>query len=147
MGVEFGSKLLKIGGKTIKVQIWDTAGQEAFNPRVSIAQSYCRDAAVRPLPAAACLQTKLQSTAPQFVFCLDTDWCTSCTADNLGRSGKPRVAMRLAWVIAQAVLLLYDITQRSSFESCTSWMEHCRSVCDGAAGSLRLPQSVRACVY
>jgi len=28
--VEFASKILKIGNKEIKLQIWDTAGQEKF---------------------------------------------------------------------------------------------------------------------
>ena len=27
IGVEFGSKIVPVGGKTVKLQIWDTAGQ------------------------------------------------------------------------------------------------------------------------
>lgn len=42
IGVEFGAKLLQIEGKQIKLQIWDTAGQESFQ---SITRSYYRDAA------------------------------------------------------------------------------------------------------
>ena len=30
IGVEFGGKTIQIESKTIKIQIWDTAGQEAF---------------------------------------------------------------------------------------------------------------------
>ena len=30
IGVEFGAKTIQINGKQIKIQIWDTAGQEAF---------------------------------------------------------------------------------------------------------------------
>ena len=30
VGVEFGSYLIKIEDKTLKLQIWDTAGQESF---------------------------------------------------------------------------------------------------------------------
>ena len=30
IGVEFGAKTIDINGKSIKIQIWDTAGQEAF---------------------------------------------------------------------------------------------------------------------
>ena len=41
IGVEFGSKFIKIGKYVIKVQIWDTAGQESFR---SIARSYYRGA-------------------------------------------------------------------------------------------------------
>jgi Ras-related protein Rab-2A len=41
IGVEFGAKTIKIGKVSIKVQIWDTAGQESFR---SIARSYYRGA-------------------------------------------------------------------------------------------------------
>ena len=30
IGVEFGSKIVRVGGKTVTLQIWDTAGQERF---------------------------------------------------------------------------------------------------------------------
>lgn len=30
IGVEFGTKLIDVGGKIAKLQIWDTAGQEKF---------------------------------------------------------------------------------------------------------------------
>ncbi len=41
IGVEFGARLVTIGGKQIKLQIWDTAGQESFR---SITRSYYRGA-------------------------------------------------------------------------------------------------------
>lgn len=41
-GVEFGARLVAIETKPIKLQIWDTAGQEAFR---SITRSYYRGAA------------------------------------------------------------------------------------------------------
>ena len=41
IGVEFGSKTLDIRNKVIKLQIWDTAGQESFR---SITRSYFREA-------------------------------------------------------------------------------------------------------
>ena len=41
IGVEFGSKIAQVGQKTIKLQIWDTAGQENFR---SITRSYYRSA-------------------------------------------------------------------------------------------------------
>jgi Ras-related protein Rab-2A len=37
LGVEFGSKNIKVGDQVIKIQIWDTAGQESFK---SITRSY-----------------------------------------------------------------------------------------------------------
>ncbi|EDO07253.1 Ras-related protein Rab-2A family protein [Babesia bovis T2Bo] len=42
IGVEFGTRLINVKGDTIKLQIWDTAGQESFR---SITRSYYRGAA------------------------------------------------------------------------------------------------------
>lgn len=42
IGVEFGAKMVTINNTNIKLQIWDTAGQEAFQ---SITRSYYRSAA------------------------------------------------------------------------------------------------------
>jgi len=42
IGVEFGARTLSVDGKQIRLQIWDTAGQEAFR---SITRSYYRGAA------------------------------------------------------------------------------------------------------
>ncbi|RKO83165.1 ras-related protein rab-4B-like protein, partial [Blyttiomyces helicus] len=42
VGIEFGSKVAKVGNKTVKLQIWDSAGQERFR---SVTQSYWRGAA------------------------------------------------------------------------------------------------------
>jgi len=42
IGVEFGSRTLQISGSPVKLQIWDTAGQEKFR---SITRSYYRGAA------------------------------------------------------------------------------------------------------
>jgi len=42
IGVEFGARLINIDQNQIKLQIWDTAGQESFR---SITRSYYRDAA------------------------------------------------------------------------------------------------------
>lgn len=42
IGVEFGSRMIHVEDKDIKLQIWDTAGQESFR---SITRSYYRGAA------------------------------------------------------------------------------------------------------
>ncbi|XP_053216733.1 ras-related protein Rab-2B isoform X2 [Podarcis raffonei] len=42
IGVEFGARMVTIDNKKIKLQIWDTAGQESFR---SITRSYYRGAA------------------------------------------------------------------------------------------------------
>lgn len=42
IGVEFGSSITKVNDNDIKLQIWDTAGQESFR---SITRSYYRGAA------------------------------------------------------------------------------------------------------
>jgi len=41
IGVEFGAKTIQLSGKTIKIQIWDTAGQEAFQ---AITRTYYKGA-------------------------------------------------------------------------------------------------------
>lgn len=42
LGVEFLSQVIDINGTTIKLQIWDSGGQEKFN---SITRSYYRNVA------------------------------------------------------------------------------------------------------
>ncbi|KAL6875718.1 hypothetical protein ACP4OV_013231 [Aristida adscensionis] len=42
IGVEYGTRIVAVDGKPTKIQIWDTAGQEAFR---SITRSYYRGAA------------------------------------------------------------------------------------------------------
>eukprot|EP01064_Diplonema_japonicum_P000232 TRINITY_DN1016_c0_g1_i1.p1 TRINITY_DN1016_c0_g1~~TRINITY_DN1016_c0_g1_i1.p1 ORF type:complete len:205 (+),score=37.07 TRINITY_DN1016_c0_g1_i1:67-681(+) len=42
IGVEFGAKIIKVMGKDVKLQIWDTAGQEKYR---SVTRSYYRAAA------------------------------------------------------------------------------------------------------
>ena len=42
IGVEFGARMISVNDKSIKLQIWDTAGQESFR---SITRSYYRGAA------------------------------------------------------------------------------------------------------
>lgn len=41
IGVEFGAKMINIGDKKVKIQIWDTAGQESFQ---AITRSYYKGA-------------------------------------------------------------------------------------------------------
>uniref|UniRef100_A0A5F8G7X3 RAB2A, member RAS oncogene family n=1 Tax=Monodelphis domestica TaxID=13616 RepID=A0A5F8G7X3_MONDO len=67
IGVEFGARIITIDDKQIKLQIWDTAGQESFR---SITRSYYRGAA--------------------------------------------------------GTLLMYDITQRQTFNHLTTWLEDAR---------------------
>ncbi|TPX43900.1 hypothetical protein SeLEV6574_g04815 [Synchytrium endobioticum] len=42
VGIEFGSKVIRVGHKSIKLQIWDSAGQERFR---AVTRSYWRGAA------------------------------------------------------------------------------------------------------
>ncbi|CAD7956483.1 unnamed protein product [Amoebophrya sp. A120] len=71
VGVEFGSRAIQIEGKDIKLQCWDTAGQDRFR---SIVRSYYRGSA--------------------------------------------------------AALLVYDITNRSSFQHVVSWLREAREHAD-----------------
>ena len=41
IGVEFGAKIIDLNGKSVKIQIWDTAGQEAFQ---AITRTYYKGA-------------------------------------------------------------------------------------------------------
>ena len=41
IGVEFGAKIIDIKGKSVKLQIWDTAGQESFR---AITRTFYRNA-------------------------------------------------------------------------------------------------------
>ena len=41
LGVEFASRFINVNHKTVKLQVWDTAGQENFR---SITRSYYRSA-------------------------------------------------------------------------------------------------------
>lgn len=41
IGVEFGSKIMTLGDRKVKLQVWDTAGQESFR---AITRSYYRGA-------------------------------------------------------------------------------------------------------
>ena len=41
IGVEFGGKTIQVGNKAVKIQIWDTAGQEAFQ---AITRTYYKGA-------------------------------------------------------------------------------------------------------
>ncbi|KAI5449070.1 hypothetical protein NCC49_005341 [Naganishia albida] len=69
IGVEFNSKVVRIGDKSVKLQLWDTAGQERFR---SVTRSYYRGAA--------------------------------------------------------AAVLVYDITQRSTFLRLDRWLADCRQM-------------------
>ena len=68
IGVEFGAKNIDINGKTYRIQIWDTAGQENFR---SITRAYYKNSV--------------------------------------------------------CALVVYDVTNRESFESVKSWIEDCKS--------------------
>jgi small GTP-binding protein len=67
VGVEFGAKVVNINEDPVKLQIWDTAGQETFK---SITRSYYRSAA--------------------------------------------------------GALLVYDVTNRESFQNVHKWLDECR---------------------
>lgn len=41
IGIEFGSKVIQIEEQSIKLQVWDTAGQESFR---SVTRAYYRSA-------------------------------------------------------------------------------------------------------
>ena len=68
LGVEFGSKIIKIKDKFYRIQIWDTAGQESFR---SITRTYYK--------------------------------CSACA------------------------IVVYDITNKESFDHISQWIEECKN--------------------
>jgi small GTP-binding protein len=76
VGVEFDSTVLTVDDQNVRLQIWDTAGQEKFR---SITKAYYRTAA--------------------------------------------------------GVLIVFDVTDRKSFDQLTSWVNDVRTLCDATAMS------------
>lgn len=74
IGVEFGTKIVSLKDKNIKIQIWDTAGQEYFK---SITRAYYRDSA--------------------------------------------------------GVILVYDITNRQSFDNAKEWLDDIKNLSNSSA--------------
>eukprot|EP01006_Ploeotia_vitrea_P053368 TRINITY_DN67780_c6_g5_i1.p1 TRINITY_DN67780_c6_g5~~TRINITY_DN67780_c6_g5_i1.p1 ORF type:complete len:224 (+),score=1.36 TRINITY_DN67780_c6_g5_i1:23-673(+) len=70
IGVEFGARMVNIDSKQIKLQIWDTAGQESFR---SITRSYYRGAAGALLVYDITRRETFQSL---------TSWLEDCQANS-----------------------------------------------------------------
>ncbi|RVW78614.1 Cytochrome P450 724B1 [Vitis vinifera] len=85
IGVEFGARMVTIDGRPIKLQIWDTAGQESFR---SITRSYYRGAAgallVYDITRWAFIKTaaRILQNIQEGVFDLSNEWVHSNVTDQ-----------------------------------------------------------------
>ncbi|XP_055741666.1 ras-related protein Rab-37-like isoform X1 [Salvelinus fontinalis] len=95
VGIGFTNKVVTVDNVKVKLQIWDTAGQERFR---SVTHAYYRDAqgnlcSIKTLPGCVCCRI------------LRTHGC-----------------VRLSAFLSSALLLLYDITSKSSFDNIRAWL-------------------------
>ncbi|XP_023868992.1 ras-related protein Rab-37 isoform X1 [Salvelinus sp. IW2-2015] len=95
VGIDFRNKVVTVDNAKVKLQIWDTAGQERFR---SVTHAYYRDAqgnlcSIKTLPGCVCCRM------------LRTHGC-----------------VRLSAFLSSALLLLYDITSKSSFDNIRAWL-------------------------
>ena len=63
IGVEFGARMITIDGKQIKLQIWDTAGQESFR----LAERFFLRSLATPPDLTTCLLTALPATSHDLI--------------------------------------------------------------------------------
>jgi hypothetical protein len=103
IGVEFGARMIKVDDKNIKLQIWDTAGQESFR---SITRSYYRG-------AAGALLVRRSGFAP-------------CGLTAFGRPSAWPLAAPLSPPPLPASPQVYDITRRETFNHLSRWLEEAR---------------------
>jgi len=99
IGVEFGARMITIDSSPIKLQIWDTAGQESFR---SITRSYYRGAAGGERRKRTRAEGWSEVTAIYLPNLILTTFCSL------------------------AALLVYDITRKDTFTHLGRWLEEAR---------------------
>ncbi|XP_074061383.1 ras-related protein Rab-39B isoform X1 [Macrotis lagotis] len=112
VGVDFFSRLVEIEpGKRIKLQIWDTAGQERFRQPPSKTQ-FKSSPQKSEMILAVRVPTATPSTRDLYCVCMDME--------QLNGSGSITKAYYRNSV---GGLLLFDITNRRSFQNVHEWLE------------------------
>ncbi|KAF0032711.1 hypothetical protein F2P81_015001 [Scophthalmus maximus] len=100
VGIDFRNKVLSIDGVKVKLQIWDTAGQERFR---SVTHAYYRS-----------LVHKLQ-VSPLHSLHRGAQSCIKSVHE--WRCDFLEIASGIS-----ALLLLYDVTNKSSFDNIQAWL-------------------------
>ncbi|KAB5551451.1 hypothetical protein DKX38_008762 [Salix brachista] len=128
IGVEFGARMITIDNKPIKLQIWDTAGQESFR---SITRSYYRGAAGALLVYDITRFWKLKEccgpdqywevsdTEPVLLFLI----VHASLSERLCLQSSPPPSLK-SW--ASLVTSSDVISQRETFNHLASWLEDAR---------------------
>nr|XP_035939143.1 ras-related protein Rab-26 isoform X6 [Halichoerus grypus] len=106
--VAFKNKVLDVDGMKVKLQIWDTAGQERFR---SVTHAYYRDAHGELVGAGR------QPQEAEAVL-------RGCPGSEHGRpaGGCGRQEAVLTGPLPPALLLLYDVTNKASFDNIQAWL-------------------------
>uniref|UniRef100_A0AAQ4P328 small monomeric GTPase n=1 Tax=Gasterosteus aculeatus aculeatus TaxID=481459 RepID=A0AAQ4P328_GASAC len=94
VGIGFTNKVVTVDDVKVRLQIWDTAGQERFR---SVTHAYYRDAHGE---ANKCLSTAFIPTVVEMGRNISICFCSFC----------------------KALLLLYDITSKTSFDNIRAWL-------------------------
>ncbi|XP_032281875.1 ras-related protein Rab-26 isoform X3 [Phoca vitulina] len=108
VGIDFRNKVLDVDGMKVKLQIWDTAGQERFR---SVTHAYYRDAHGELVGAGR------QPQEAEAVL-------RGCPGSEHGRpaGGCGRQEAVLTGPLPPALLLLYDVTNKASFDNIQAWL-------------------------
>ncbi|KAL2726083.1 LOW QUALITY PROTEIN: ras-related protein Rab-37-like isoform X2 [Vespula maculifrons] len=113
VGIDFRNKIITVDETRVKLQIWDTAGQERFR---SVTHAYYRDAhgtiaiIIIVLVVSKFISFPLRwSQSKQKII----PSCLSPLSINIAR-------------LLSALLLLYDVTNKTSFDNIRAWLSEIR---------------------
>lgn len=108
IGVEFGTRVVEINGKHIKLQIWDTAGQVSST-------------AIHPFFFFFFLNLDIQpATEAAAVYITDHE------NDKCNEQERFRSVTKSYYRGAAGALMVYDITRRQTFTHLGTWLTDCR---------------------
>lgn len=148
IGVEFGSKIVNVGGKSVKLQIWDTAGQERFryqlwcsltNLSLWMCKVETKSSSLFVIGYTSylysytlCLMIRdvVYDMMRMIVYSYQQMW------ENQGRADMLMMYMyfflrsvtRSYYRGAAGALLVYDITNRETFNSLANWLSDARTL-------------------
>nr|CAD7264551.1 unnamed protein product [Timema shepardi] len=153
IGVEFGSKIVNVGGKSVKLQIWDTAGQERFRGGQWMCVDYrkergssqrgkdggiykCVDvkpgvvtrstrASMCPINVLLLMRVTVRPFHAPGLWSRNTKLSTPTTLQE----ASPILSVTRSYYRGAAgALLVYDITNRESFNALSNWLSDARTL-------------------